>query len=586
MAGPRTMFVNPFKSHDVDEFPGVHIPLDNTTHRSSIATSRPCASLAACEKATKDDEAGNSLSRPESNASSGVVNNGMTLAALKAEIEADVAASDTDTPYDRKAKVINKAIQDMGMGRYQWQLFALCGGGWMADNLWLQGVALTLPQLSAEFGVSETEIRYTTLSLFLGLCIGASFWGTASDVVGRRLAFNFTLFLAGVFGLASGGGPNWIGTCSLYACIGVGVGGNLPVDGALFLEFLPQTSGNLLTLLSVFWPVGNLIASLLAWAYIPNFSCPASTPPGECSMSQNWGWRYLILTLGAITFTMFILRFFFFHLYESTKFLLSRGRQAEAVATVYGIAHYNKTQTWLTEDILNYIGGDPEATGEDVKLGTVEIVKRSLGRFSMKRFRALFQDRKIGVTTALLWFQWSTIGMAYPLFNAFLPQYLANSGGAVDNSTSTVYRNYAISAIVGVPGSLIACYTVDIKYVGRKGTMAIATVITGVFVFLFTTSSNSHFQLAFTCLEAFFQNIMYGVLYAYTPEVFPAPIRGTGTGMSSFLNRVAGLCAPIVAIQAGGSNPKAPIYASGGLFIAAFFSMLVLPIETRGMQTL
>lgn len=126
----------------------------------------------------------------------------------------------------------------------------------------LQGVALTLPQLSAEFGVSETEVRYTTLSLFLGLCIGASFWGTASDIIGRRLAFNFTLFLAGVFGLASGGGPNWIGTCALYACIGLGVGGNLPVDGALFLEFLPQTSGNLLTLLSVFWPVGNLIASL------------------------------------------------------------------------------------------------------------------------------------------------------------------------------------------------------------------------------------------------------------------------------------------------------------------------------------
>ena len=49
----------------------------------------------------------------------------------------------------------------------------------MTDNLWLQGVALTLPQLSVEFGVSETEVRYTTLALFLGLCIGASFWGTA-----------------------------------------------------------------------------------------------------------------------------------------------------------------------------------------------------------------------------------------------------------------------------------------------------------------------------------------------------------------------------------------------------------------------
>ncbi|KAI5377699.1 hypothetical protein J4E82_003442 [Alternaria postmessia] len=580
----RTMFVNPFKAHHVDEFPGVHVPLDDSTHRASVASTHPRASLGNSEKAKEDEP--NDLRRPESNASSGVVNHGMTVAALKAEIEADVAASDQDTPYDRKSKVINRALQDMGMGRYQWQLFALCGGGWMADNLWLQGVALTLPQLSAEFGVSETEVRYTTLSLFLGLCIGASFWGTASDIVGRRLAFNFTLFLAGVFGLASGGGPNWIGTCALYACIGLGVGGNLPVDGALFLEFLPQTSGNLLTLLSVFWPVGNLIASLLAWAFIPNFSCPSGTPIGQCSKADNWGWRYLILTLGAITFFMFICRFFLFHLYESPKFLLSRGRQAEAVATVYGIAHYNKTHTWLTEDILNQIGGDQEVTQEDTKLSVFEIIKRSLSRFSMKRFKTLFQDKKIGLTTALLWFQWTTIGMAYPLFNAFLPQYLANSGGDVQNDTSTVYRNYAITAIVGVPGSIIACYTVDIKYVGRKGTMAIATVITGVFVFLFTISSDSDFQLAFTCLEAFFQNIMYGVLYAYTPEVFPAPIRGTGTGMSSFLNRVAGLCAPIVAIQAGDSNPKAPIYASGGLFIAAFFSMLILPIETRGKQTL
>jgi len=37
-----------------------------------------------------------------------------------------------------KSKVINRAIADMGMGRYQWQLFFLCGLGWMADNLWLQ----------------------------------------------------------------------------------------------------------------------------------------------------------------------------------------------------------------------------------------------------------------------------------------------------------------------------------------------------------------------------------------------------------------------------------------------------------------
>jgi hypothetical protein len=33
-----------------------------------------------------------------------------------------------------KSKVINKAIQDIGMGKYNWQLFVLCGFGWFADK--------------------------------------------------------------------------------------------------------------------------------------------------------------------------------------------------------------------------------------------------------------------------------------------------------------------------------------------------------------------------------------------------------------------------------------------------------------------
>lgn len=99
---------------------------------------------------------------------------------------------------------------------------------WMlADNMWLQGVALTLPGLTSEFGPTPTQVRYTTCATFIGLCIGASFWGVASDVIGRRLAFNATLFLAGVFGLAVGGGPSWVGTAGLFAALGVGVGGNV-----------------------------------------------------------------------------------------------------------------------------------------------------------------------------------------------------------------------------------------------------------------------------------------------------------------------------------------------------------------------
>ncbi len=44
--------------------------------------------------------------------------------------------------------------------------------------------------------------------------------------------------------------------------------------------------------------------------------------------------------------------------------------------------------------------------------------------------------------------------------------------------------------------------------------MAISTLLSGIFLFLFTTSTDPNVQLTFTSLEAFFQNIMYGVLYA------------------------------------------------------------------------
>ena len=126
----------------------------------------------------------------------------------------------------------------------------------------MQGLALTLPQLSVEFGVSASTVRYTTMITFVGLSLGSTFWGIASDVIGRRPAFNATLFICGAFGSAIAFGSSWIGTSILFACMGLGVGGNLPVDGALFLEFLPTASSKLLTLLSAWWPVGQLLAAI------------------------------------------------------------------------------------------------------------------------------------------------------------------------------------------------------------------------------------------------------------------------------------------------------------------------------------
>ena len=66
---------------------------------------------------------------------------------LKNELETELAGADA---YERtipgifvwfrsvtvvgQSRIINRAIQDMGMGRYQWELFVLCGFGWFADK--------------------------------------------------------------------------------------------------------------------------------------------------------------------------------------------------------------------------------------------------------------------------------------------------------------------------------------------------------------------------------------------------------------------------------------------------------------------
>ncbi len=445
-------------------------------------------------------------------------------------------------------------------------------------------MSLTLPSLSAEFGISEKSVRYTTSSLFVGLCLGSFFWGIGSDIMGRRIAFNVTLLIASVFGTASAWAPSWGGVCVLYAAMGFGVGGNLPVDGALFLEFLPDASSSLLTLLSVWWPIGQLCSSLFAWLFIANW--PA-----------DQGWRLFVMTIGLITFVMFLVRFFLFHMFESPKYLLSRGRQAEAVAVVQGIALKNNKKTWLTEEILDAVVDGP-APPERRRLTAKSIIRNKLASFSAERIRPLFSTRKLGHTTCLIWFCWATIGMGYPLFNAFLPQYLSHGG---DNSpdaspdspatpiTGETYRDYAITSVVGVPGSLLAAYAVDMKspFLGRRGTLAISTLVSAVFLFLFVQLGKTpSSKLAFSCIEAFAQNIMYGVLYAFTPEIFPAPVRGAGTGVASFLNRATGLLAPIIAATVPGDGTTAPVYLSAALILAAFVGICMVPIETRGRQRL
>jgi hypothetical protein len=69
-------------------------------------------------------------------------------------------------------------------------------------------------------------------------------------------------------------------------------------------------------------------------------------------------------------------------------------------------------------------------------------------------------------------------------------------------------------------------------------------------------------------------------MYAFTPESFPGPHRGTGTGTAASLLRVGGLAASLISSETGFT--PAPIYVSAALWVAVGVICFGLPFETHG----
>ncbi|KAJ1668970.1 hypothetical protein GGF38_002617 [Coemansia sp. RSA 25] len=171
---------------------------------------------------------------------------------------------------------------------------------------------------------------------------GALVWGPVSDKYGRLVAYRWTLVVTAVFGLLASAAPTFALLCLCLFGLGSGVGGNMPVDGAIFLEFVPREKRHLLTLLSVFFSFGSVLTSSVALAILPPFSCPDDSDQNGCDVSkQNNGWRYLLVTMALTTVGMVILRNGCFRLHETPKFLLQNKGRSDVVVVLKKIVRYN-----------------------------------------------------------------------------------------------------------------------------------------------------------------------------------------------------------------------------------------------------
>jgi len=117
---------------------------------------------------------------------------------------------------------------------------------------------------------------------------------------------------------------------------------------------------------------------------------------------------------------LWIIRFFVFDLYESPKYLMGRGRDAE---TIEEVAAYNGSTNRLTLEQLQkagvIAGTETEAEGGGAVDGSVAAaIMRNLEHLKGEHVKSLFATRKLAWSTSLLIILWAFIGLAFPLYNS------------------------------------------------------------------------------------------------------------------------------------------------------------------------
>lgn len=109
---------------------------------------------------------------------------------------------------------------------------------------------------------------------------------------------------------------------------------------------------------------------------------------------------------------MSLARIFIIRLRETPKYLLTNGRDAEVVEILQGLAKSHNKSCSLTLEQLEacgeLMGSENMGGGWKSKLNIREL---------LVHVRGLFLTKKMGISTGLIWFSWSLIGLAYPLYN-------------------------------------------------------------------------------------------------------------------------------------------------------------------------
>ncbi|KAK1160921.1 synaptic vesicle glycoprotein 2B-like [Acipenser oxyrinchus oxyrinchus] len=215
-------------------------------------------------------------------------------------------------------------IEECGHGRFQWTLFFVAGLALMADGVECFVVGFVMPSAEKDMCMSNANKGMLGLIVYLGMMLGAFMWGGLADKMGRRKCLIIALAINSVFAFISSFVQGYGFFLFFRLISGFGIGGSIPIVYSYFSEFLcREKRGEHLSWLCMFWMIGGIYASSMAWGIIPYYGWGSSM--GTSYQFHSWRVFVLVCTLPSISSLIGLI-----FMPESPRFLLENGKHDEA----------------------------------------------------------------------------------------------------------------------------------------------------------------------------------------------------------------------------------------------------------------
>ena len=499
---------------------------------------------------------------------------------------------------------VEEAIDHVGFGMFQIIFLSITGLSWLCDAMEMMLLSFIGPSARCEWNLTTTEASSLTSFVFLGMGFGAPSFGMLADRRGRLFALRCSTALTMLAGVGSAMSPTFSGLCFARMVVGFGLGG-VPVAYNLCAEYLPtKNRGVYLSSLEFFWSFGSMISAILAWTILPKQS-----------------WRVL---LGATVSPLVLLGLFLIYMPDSPMYLASKGRLDEAERTLRFISRLNRKplpvgvlkvadqdkkkrdaefDARLSETDTNTTSEQREMTNLQGNIYTDDEYSLSFfssmkgyvwNRTPMKMQRLLVP--KFRKTTLSLWFLFFAVAFLYyglVLLTTTLKLMDDDSGGdgkklicLAHNSpdlTNADYRDITLSAFSELPGMIAAMVCIDT--LGRKKSTMLGFIVAAICFLPVMQSSKRSVITAFLAIARSSSMASFTVLFAYSSEVYPTQIRGTGVGIANTFSRIAGMIVPLFAVNAVRAGAEEfVLFLFGVIALISAFVVSRLERETMGMH--